>query len=145
MTTAKNIAIAIAILTVMGAAFGVAWSIYTGARPYGQQPTVDHPREAKVRHAVGEECRQVDDVTGAVDTLSGWTITEGTPARTDPETQTVYVPTAASPVARHEYVHACLFATGVVGGHHGWMRSHCTFCHGSPACAGPCLQERGEK
>jgi len=140
------LAAALAVFTIVSAGVALAWGVYSSGRDYGQQVTVDHPREGKIRHAVGQECRQVDDVTGSVDSLDGWTVTTGEPARTDPHTRTVYVPTAASPVARHEYVHACLYAAGWPGdSHHAWMRTHCSFCWGSPECVAPCLQvEDGE-
>jgi hypothetical protein len=143
----EPLAIAIAIIATLGAAAGVTWSIYASGRDYAQHVTIQHDRPAKVRQALNQECRQVDDVTGALDeaALEGWVVTgcsEPGCARTDSGERTVYVPDAASDVARHEYVHACLFAAGWPGdSHHAWMRSHCSFCHGSPACAGPCLQE----
>jgi len=143
----EPLAIAIAVLAVLGAVFGITWSIYASGRDYAQHVTIQHDRPGKVRHALGEECRQVDDVTGSLDesALSGWVVTgcdEPGCARTDSVEQTVYIPEAASDKARHEYVHVCLFAAGWPGdAHHSWMRSHCTFCHGSPSCEGPCLQE----
>lgn len=140
------LAIAVAVLTVLAAGFGITLSIYRSGRDYGQQVTVEHDRPGKVRHALGVECRQVDDVTGSVDAeaLAGWTVTGcGKPgcARADSGSRTVYVPSAAGDRARHEYVHVCLFAAGWPGdAHHAWMRAHCSFCWGSPECEGPCLQ-----
>jgi len=143
------LAAALAVLTVLAAAFGVTLSIYTSGRDYGQHPTVDHPREGKIRHAVGQECRQVDDVVGSVESLDGWTVRvcEGAGcARTDGQTRTVWVPPEVGDVARHEIVHGCLFAAGWPGeSHHSWMRTHCSFCWGSPSCVAPCLQTEDDE
>jgi len=47
------LAIAVAVLTVLAAGFGITLSIYRSGRDYGQRVTVEHDRPRKVRHALG--------------------------------------------------------------------------------------------
>ena len=100
-------------------------------------------RTARGWELLQRECRSVDDVIDGVrwENVEAWRIracdTYGCD-RAVPSELTVYVRRIDNERARHEYVHACLFSTGKVDGHHEWMRHHCRFCYGSPACSDAC-------
>ncbi len=114
--------------------------VFEGERAGGAKGAFERPEDR--RRTLRKVCRRVGEVTGTLrsESLEGWRIRicrEGGCERTDPRSREVYVRRAGER-ASHEYVHVCLFASGHLDGHHAWMRKHCRFCHGSPACAGSC-------
>ena len=122
-----------------------ALSTIVGAcTPYGAKAIygVDRPGEAKV--ALSQEARQVFQVRGVEmpeDALDGWQVLRADQYYVDCPAREIHVVRADTPEARHEYAHAALCVSGYGGGHHEWMRRHCSFCHGSPECSPPCASE----
>ena len=104
---------------------------------------VPDQRRAEAHAALRRECRRADEVIDGLrwHDLREWRIRAcHAPGceRTVPSERTIYVRYTDDERARHEYVHACLFNAGKIDGHHRWMRRHCRFCYGSPACAEAC-------
>ncbi|MFB6351267.1 MAG: hypothetical protein ABEN55_24150 [Bradymonadaceae bacterium] len=100
-------------------------------------------RPTEARRALRRECRHIERRIGsdARSEAAAWRIRRcRTPGceRTIPYNRLIYIRRPDDRRARQEYVHACLFISGKIDGHHDWMGANCRFCYNSPACTSVC-------